>query len=639
MFVKAVNIPRAYPQDNGLSDVQMDRLGPLVLLAGRNGSGKSRLLVKIARLIEDKSPPDSINRTHEQLSRARKELAKLEEKLRKLTDYNSSKGNRGKRYVERESECKEEIASARSDIAELEADIKRDEYLELEGETEPRNVLHFLPKNVSLSDPRQISPNQLMKGATECHTIGIDNIETNVLLKIQYLHDQYWRSTHPSTILSQKAKESISREHERLQKTIELLLKAPLGTDDENNATLFGFPIGSAKLSEGQKILLQLAVALHCQEGELSNCILLLDEPENHVHPGAIIEVIETLSKAVSNGQIWVATHSVPILAHFSEEASVWYMDEGNVSFAGKIQEKVLQSLLGNEKRIERQREFLEKPEIVALNRYAKQCLCPPPVLMTGPNDPQVRQIRKVVNRLYKSYEYPKILDFGAGKGRLIANLHEDSNSTINISSKVDYVAFDHSVTDQDECLANISKVYSNSEDRWFCKYYKLIEHYNKKSFNLVVMCNVLHEILPNDWANYFGQDGKITNLLKEDGYLLVVEDHRIPVGENAHEFGFIVLDTPALKDLFGIEGKDDPIIYDCEREGRLKAHLIPENFLKRVNRSTIEKALQTHSDHAVEEIKSIRRTGDPDNGRLHAFWLLQYANVMLCLSSENVGD
>ena len=50
---------------------------------------------------------------------------------------------------------------------------------------------------------------------------------------------------------------------------IESFLKAKISRSIDADATLFGKPLADAGLSDGQKILIQLAVALHAQKGKL----------------------------------------------------------------------------------------------------------------------------------------------------------------------------------------------------------------------------------------------------------------------------------------------------------------------------------------------------------------------------------
>ncbi|OIQ65041.1 methyltransferase domain protein [mine drainage metagenome] len=267
------------------------------------------------------------------------------------------------------------------------------------------------------------------------------------------------------------------------------------------------------------------------------------------------------------------------------------------------------------------------------MNIYSAQCLLPPAVVTTGPSDPQMRQIRDVL------YGFPertiKILDFGAGKGRLITNLLEAATSITSLSTNLDYIALDCDSENRIECEAQIARVYGDVKHRWFKTSQSLIERHNKGSFDVIVITNVLHEISPKYWLKLFGSTGELTELLADKGQLLLVEDQRIPIGETAHEFGFIVLDTVAIKDLFMISGNDEQIIQASERDGRLKAHLIPKSYLARCDKNSVQKALESHCQHSKSEIEMLRAQRDKNKARLFAFWVHQYANAKLALEAR----
>ena len=127
--------------------------------------------------------------------------------------------------------------------------------------------------------------------------------------------------------------------YKKLVDLIELLLKTTLGRSIDGDATLFGKPLALANLSDGQKVLIQLAVALHAQNGKLDNTVFLLDEPENHLHPSALIEFLDALELVAPSAQFWIATHSVPLLAHIAnkEPMAIWYVEDGAISNAGRV--------------------------------------------------------------------------------------------------------------------------------------------------------------------------------------------------------------------------------------------------------------------------------------------------------------
>ncbi len=120
---------------------------------------------------------------------------------------------------------------------------------------------------------------------------------------------------------------------------------------------------------------------------------------------------------------------------------------------------------------------------------------------------------------------------------------------------------------------------------------------------------------------------------LHENGFLLLVEDQRIPVGEKAHEHGFFVLDTPQLKTLFCIKESDIAekrfVHDDCRNDGRLKAHLLSKPLLGRITSETKSKAIKQLLETARTQIREVRqKEASYSNGQLHAFWTQQLANA-----------
>jgi ABC-type cobalamin/Fe3+-siderophores transport system ATPase subunit len=157
------------------------------------------------------------------------------------------------------------------------------------------------------------------------------------------------------------------------------------------NATVFGKPLTDSGLSDGQKVLIQFAVALHAQKGRLDNTVFIMVEPENHLHPSALIEFFDALGEVANNSQFWIATHSVPLLAYLAhkEPMSIWYVEDGKVSNAGKKPEQVLSGLLelGNEEQIGNLNAFTSLPAQYAAIRFAAECLL---VSEKRRRDPQV---------------------------------------------------------------------------------------------------------------------------------------------------------------------------------------------------------------------------------------------------------
>ena len=292
----------------------------------------------------------------------------------------------------------------------------------------------------------------------------------------------------------------------------------------------------------------------------------------------------------------------------------------------------MLSGLLGDEEKISHLRDFISLPAHYASIRYATECLCPPKTVGYKSDDPQIKQIAGILNFDDQLPASPvKLLDFGAGKSRMLSGLVEIAcEKEKKLTDYVDYFAFDLSVDDKEASLDIIKSIYGQNCNRHFSSVDDFFNNAHKSTIDVVVMCNVLHEISPVDWSTLFKE---VAEFLKDDGFLLIVEDQLIPTGEQAHEFGFLVLDTAHLRDLFNF---NPTVIFEvnCEYDGRLKAHKVPKVFLSQVNPDTIKKAIEELKLTAKRKIKEQRGVQNPDgkNGRLHSFWVQQFANASIFL-------
>jgi ABC-type multidrug transport system ATPase subunit len=627
MKITFVNIP-ADITGNGLSDVKMDRLGNVVLLAGKNGSGKSRIL----DLLVDFTQKHNGLPLNEKLTRSvyAKQRISLENKQIEISNQRKLQAINDKNHSAVAS-YEFDINSRKNNMLSFYHSMPW-EFITMSGnDTVYVRAIKYVPKTSQLANPNKLNKLQLTNESLSTHDIGVDRLHTGTLCKIQHAQNRWFEVTNPNSTVDLEIRNQLVGEYEKLRDLVELFLDTKLSRNEEGDATLFGFGLGDAKMSEGQKLLLQYAVAIHSQGGSLDNVILFLDEPENSLHPAAVIETIERIKKCVPDGQIWIATHSIPILAHF-DPSCIWYVENGKVSHAGKIPEKVLESLLGGEDEHGRLQDFINLPAVYALNMHAYESLFQPQAVETGKNDPQTLQIRDELKAFLKDNDKIKVLDYGAGKGRLLTSIIEHNNQTKEEFTKwFDYVAYDRFDGDKEHCINTIKHLYDTAEIRYFNDNNKIYEKHDKNSFDVVVMCNVLHEIDPKDWIDLF--KNIIPEMLTENGILLLVEDHEMPIGEKAYQKGYIVLDTTELKDLFNITGGE--LEYnDARGDGRLKAHRIKKQHLLNITADTRKKALESLHKKAKGKVLEMRNKElTYVNGKKHGFWLQQYANTGLALS------
>ena len=622
MKILEVYLPETH--DDGLGDIYLTKLDKIVLLTGKNGSGKSRILNKIKNSLKSFGAINRNNQTYINTQKKIKELNQGKIDLQQaIFDQPEKKEDFSKQLeiIEQSIKSQFEIIENLQRIVVDKNSIKSD------------SIIDFVPKSLNLSDPSRMDKSSLISASNNADRIGLQNIANAAFAKIQYIQNRYYASSHPEMQIDQNTIDQAKYEYKRLQEIIELFLGTKIGRTVDEEATIFGLTLNNSKLSDGQKILLQFCIALYSQEKELNEYILFLDEPENHLHPSAIIETINHLLQYTNNCQIWIATHSIPILSYFGPD-NIHFIDEGSISYSGKKPEKILKGLLGDDLSIQKMRDFMNLSYEFAIKKYSFESLLLPQSIMKTGADPQVNTFYEYLRK--STQDSYRIIDYGAGKGRILENLFDlNSIDRDKFALKIDYIAFDKFDHDKSICVNNIEKIYGSIESRYYNDISDLMNSWGKETFNVILLCNVFHEIDPKYWLETFNNQSYIFDLLEDNGYLVIIEDHQIPKGELAHNNGFTVLDTEQIKILFDIKSNDAKFEFSISKENnRIKAHYIPKEYLSRISEETRFSALKSLNRQAKSKLREIRQLEkNYSNGIIHGFWLEQYANSSLCLS------
>ncbi|MBP6023094.1 AAA family ATPase [Ferruginibacter sp.] len=641
MQIKKLSLPKNVLQSINLTHLEMNNLDRVVIIAGKNGSGKTRVLNSILNFRSelDDSNSSEINRRKNNLKTDQTYLNYLR---KKKLEHDTEMGKEVKDLKKMMTPDDYQFTNLK--INELQISIPESErnlglalFIEYDEPKPKGDIYKFIPKKIDLKDSNELSNKQLKNLLNEVGNQKMDDFSESTTGIIQSLQNIVYNN-QSENFLEENEKEYLAKAqnvYSKLNSLIYDFLGVELKRNVHGEATLFSKEVNECNLSEGQKILLQLSLALTFHDVNIENAVLLLDEPENHLHPKILIDVLEKIISLNTNGQIWIATHSLPLIAHF-DTSYLWHMEDSKIKYVGREPEKVVTALLG-EKEKEKIFEFVTSTNVFAASKFATECLLPPRIVETGQNDPQTNQINKIIAKLYENEEKIRILDFGAGKGRLLSFLKEKYPS--NLDKRIDYFAYDLEQENKEvssKCLDIISKVYPDElpkKKRYFTKdieFHKL----NPMSFDIVIMCNVLHEIEPNQWLEILGTQSIISKNLKLNGYLLIVEDQEIPIGEKAYKNGFMVFDESQFKKLFGFENETkDYIVDDARNDGRLKGHLIPKSHLINCTPKSIEIAISNLMEFSLTKIGEYRKLqSNYKNGMKLSFWLNQYANASLNL-------
>jgi ABC-type cobalamin/Fe3+-siderophores transport system ATPase subunit len=605
MKIDAIDFSKEFQEEldhySGLGGIKMSRLGRLVLLAGANGAGKTRLFQLICNANQENHHQGRVGRKNKQVAISQIDI--LNRQILQMPQ-NPQQENWEKA------------------IATYEKSLRIFSAIQTENDTEFVPVI-YETKKIELKNASQLSLKVHQNYYDAVKTPGTQGLNEQISSYTHVVISRANRASSTRGTIDEEKKSKAFEEEGHLIEILTLLLgdKSKFSITAEENLSIFNREDYEISLSEGQKVLFQLGCALHAQGTKLSDAIIFFDEPENHLHPAALIEVISRLSELTVDGQLWIATHSVPLIAHLAKKDPncLWYMENGSVQHAGRKPELVLQGLMGGQAGVQALQDFTLLPSQLAINRFLAECLNPPTTVPASENDPQTSAITRKIQTLRNDLEPGaklRVLDYGAGKGRLLDAL-QATDSGVDLKTWLDYRAYDPFEDDKTSCIETICRTYDTADRRYFntlTGVNSLNTATDDASYDLIVMCNVLHEINPDEWLNCFGNTSKsrLTKLLKPNGGLLVVEDYQIPTGELAHKHGFLLLDESELKALFAWKEADiGNFIRDSEQDHRYKdrlvMHWIAQPLLERVTDETRRKAITTLKDNANDAIDRLQ--------------------------------
>lgn len=564
------DFPASLTSKRGLQPASLRNLGQLVVLVGPNGAGKSRYL-QIAELIIS-----GIGTTQEDF-----ETAQVLHALTMTAD-------------ERARHLKRIAPGLRGAERGVKAKVV---------------TLTYASSQDYGEDPLTVPPNDADSRVALNTSGGFESASESIydyfFEVARALHDAKHPDTRDLPAIQQGLEDA--RAFNQILKALLLAEIEPgLNANRRVIARFRGRVFNPRELSMGELILAGWAIVLHRQKAWLSGSCVLIDEPENHLHPDVCIRALDALRKQIlgSDGQNWLATHSVPLIAYAGIE-SAHFVDGGAIEYAGNKIEKVLDRLLGGPEGRSRLRALMADADEIAFDVFAAQSLLPPGVVSAQDSDPQQAQMLNATRNLGMGKENVRILDFAAGRGRLAAAL---LGARAAANRRFTYYAFhDPNFSDpgdRQECMEHIQSLeQEGAPETYLLDTLEGLMVRDAPRMDLVVMCNVLHE-----------------------------KDQSPPTGELPHANGYVILDELGLQHLF--DSKEAVLRMPAKKDGRLTAFSIPRAFLPRVQPQTIGRALASVKRKAEEQIRQIRAKGKAKRtfqlGRLHAHITVLYANAQL---------
>lgn len=312
----------------GLKSFGKFSLGNVVVLAGSNGSGKTRLLKLLERYV------------HSLQEGQTEDLLKI-------------------------------------NIAETDTDeVGEPLTLETASKIELVNYSHY---DAQLQSSKNYTPYVISKARLLLQKYDYEETALNALLLLEDMSNGYSPEFKDGT------------EWNRFVREYAAPFNIELSRDESGCPLLFTLETEKAALSPGQQYLLRMAVACYCNE-QNDKVIFLLDEPELHLHPQAQIELIKTLRNKFPNTQFWISTHSLALISFltvFDKSTTILYMEKGKTMLPRSDSGNLLNGLIGAEDNRFAIRQLMAAPDEYACNRFAVECLTRPKVSGSLAQNPQ----------------------------------------------------------------------------------------------------------------------------------------------------------------------------------------------------------------------------------------------------------
>jgi energy-coupling factor transporter ATP-binding protein EcfA2 len=378
------------------------------------------------------------------------------------------------------------------------------------------------------------------------------------------------------------------------------------------------------EFSDGEKILFSYALLFFLLEQNeklnIKESILIIDEPELHLHADSEIDLIGRLRETISEkGQLIIATHSINILSTLNYE-DIFVVKNGEILCPSqKSLATSLEELIGIGEKITKLSDLLYSIDNWSFINFMSQCFSEPETIKTAKeNDQQLESIKKMIKEKIND-SHSIFFVFGFGRGRIFEGLLSDSG----IFPKLKYHALEPKKENHSELKKlGVMNIYSD--------YNELSDN----SFDFILLANVLHEIPILAWENTIN---KVIDSLKEDGSLMIVEPKVLSKGEKIDDSGFIVLKADEIQILFELSDNLQPFFIEDHKE-KITSVLIQKPKIKKVNKESITKTLCKVKENSVESVKELVTQNDESmsnysKGKKMAFHAMQLMNAQLCLN------
>lgn len=188
MRINSIVIPEHITNEFGLSRIEMKGLDRIVIIAGKNGSGKTRLLnlIKNNEAIIQSKFSEEKRRILSNLEGTRKAYAQIlrsieEYQIKNVSELTNSERQDYNFIILKKKQFEEDILRAEKEL--------KVEILKFEEGLPESDIYEFVPKRVDLKDPNELTKREIKEFITSEKSYKIDELPDITYGIIQALHD------------------------------------------------------------------------------------------------------------------------------------------------------------------------------------------------------------------------------------------------------------------------------------------------------------------------------------------------------------------------------------------------------------------------------------------------------------------
>jgi len=537
MKIEKLKISKSVSQTLGIKEINLERLGSVVALIGRNGSGKSRILkliegkfiayVNINNILNDSItglPKAIFDRVQNYLSHSiYKEIStsylkKIEAERdfqhdstnQTLRDLVSKTNSEYAQHQNNSPQYRQEFQNTTQIVDNLNLSIQQiaRKYFRKINYSEIHQLQAAIETGARVQGDNSVTFETLIESVTEQNNYNeLQTIYGSALTYLSKLpHQLVYDYNEARDNENQNFEDSVSfKRFQSLKKFVQDFLNKDLKWEREKvsqdlsinglTATIRGIwkldnrLFNYNDLSDGEKTLFAYSLLFFLLDQNpkihIKESIIIIDEPELHLHPESQILLIRGIRRVIEEkGQLWIATHSINILSDLIPEEIFMVKDSEIISPGRMTPIKSFNELMGIDNHIERLHNFIGDISIWEYVNFMTQCSNNPDTISdASPKDPEIEVLKKSLKD-HKSGSI--LLDFGAGRGRVYKGLVGDKL----LGSNILYSALEPNPDNIEE----LKKLSLNG-------IYQTYESLPDSTFDYILLCNVLHEIPIKEWA------------------------------------------------------------------------------------------------------------------------------------------